>query len=101
MPASSEVCARTTPGPGAAGRSWGVQLSSSLGPPMSTQPSAGKMTSLPSPVGRVQPPHIVSPWDWAGDALWGLQPLLSRRPLPWSTASPSGEPLALPHGPRA
>lgn len=68
----------------------GVQRSSTLGPQMSTsQPSAGKMTSLPSPVRKVQPPHVVSPRDWAGDCL-GWPPALWRAPGP----------MPRPHSPR-
>lgn len=77
----------------------GVQRSSTLGPQMSTsQPSAGKMTSLPSPVRKVQPPHVVSPRDWAGDCL-GWPPALWRAPGPmprphspgaWGGTSSSG-----------
>lgn len=68
----------------------GVQLGSTLCLQVSTQPSAGKMTSLPSPVGRVQPAHTISPRDWAGDRpSGGLQPWPATSPLasPWPHTS--------------
>lgn len=43
------------------GRSQGAPLGSTLCLQVSAQPSAGKMTSLPSPVGRVRPVHTLSP----------------------------------------
>lgn len=91
MPAGSESCSLTPPGPGRLAEARGVQLGSTLCLQVSTQPSAGKMTSLPPPVGKVRP-HTPSAHGIGQETgpLGGCSPGLP--PALWQAPGPAPQP---------